>query len=162
MNNININIGSDGVNHHPLNNLTFEGGQMSNDIYNLEQNIKEWFKNHPVRFKKSKKFSDSCKGVLNPFYGKKHTNETKQFLSKKQTGVPIHSEKWKKCLSKKMMLNNIGGFGKDNGFYGKKHTEETRKIIKLKRAKQIINEETKEKMSLAHKKRWQILKLTRG
>ena len=161
MNNININIGSDGVNHHPLNNLTFEGGQMSNDIYNLEQNIKEWFKNHPVRFKKSKKFSDSCKGVLNPFYGKKHTNETKQFLSKKQTGVPIHSEKWKKCLSKKMMLNNIGGFGKDNGFYGKKHTEETRKIIKLKRAKQIISEETKEKMSLAHKKRWQKLKLTR-
>ena len=93
-------------------------------------------------------------GKLNSFYGKKHTEETKAKIRKKVKGVKKHSEEFKKRLSERLKLNNIGGFAEDNGFYGKKHTIESRKKIKEARARQVITEETKKKMSEAHKKRW--------
>ena len=68
-------------------------------------------------------------GKANPFYGKKHSKATKQYLSQKQLGVPIHTEAWKKELSRRFKLNNPGGKGKDNPFYGKTHNKETRKYL---------------------------------
>lgn len=76
----------------------------------------------------------SCnkKGKQNPFYGKSHTEETKQHLSKfmKDRFVgennsfygKTHSEKTKNILRQKCPR-----YGKDNGFYGKTHTDEFKK-----------------------------------
>lgn len=57
-----------------------------------------------------------CSGEKNSFYGKKHTDETKQKISNSRKG---------KCV------------GKENPFYGKTHTEETIKKIKEANAKYI-------------------------
>jgi hypothetical protein len=40
--------------------------------------------------------------------------------------------------------------GHKNSFYGKKHTEESKKKIKEARSKQVITEETKQKLSISH------------
>ena len=47
----------------------------------------------------------------------------------------------------------MGNCGIFNAFYGKKHTEETKQVIREKRAKQVITEETRKKMSLSQKGR---------
>ena len=131
-----------------------------NQIFNVETKLTNKYLSSYLKNNNGKvlSYTDSFMGENNPFYGKKHTKETKEFLSKKQTGVPIHSEKWKKELSRRMKLNNIGGSGKNNPFYGKKHSEETLKIIREKRAKQIISLEIRKKMSETHKKRWAKIK----
>lgn len=68
------------------------------------------------------------------------------------------ANKGKKQSDKTKKLRSEQEIGKHKGvlnhFYGKTHSEETRKIIKEKRAKQVITEETKQKMSDAHKKRY--------
>ena len=102
---------------------------------NINLDVKKYIKNNPKLFvfkellKKHNEFSNSCKGELNAFYGKKHTQESIDKQIKAQTGKPIHSEEHKKKLSKRFKTNNPGGAGKDNGFYGKKHTAETRRKI---------------------------------
>lgn len=61
-------------------------------------------------------------GEHNPFYGKHHTEETKQLISSKNQGRPISErerEIRRKCNA-----------GERNPFYGKQHTEETK--IKIK------------------------------
>ena len=80
------------------------------------------------KFFNKKRICNSCNkiGKLNPFYGKKHTNELKTKLSKERKG------KW--------------FIGEKNYFYGKKHTEESKNKIKEKRKFQIITEETKNKL----------------
>lgn len=66
-------------------------------------------------------------GELNPFYGKKHTEELKKQRSLERKG------KW--CI------------GENNGFYGKKHSEELKqKLSKLNKNKKV-SEETKQKIS---------------
>lgn len=89
-------------------------------------------------------------GELNYFYGKKHTQETKDKISQKNTGInnyfygkkrPEHSIKisgenhpmyGKKnaLLSEYNKKNKIG----NKNFFGKKHTEETKKILSIKNA----------------------------
>lgn len=103
-------------------------------------------------------------GVFNPFYGKKHTQETKDFLTQKQLGVPIHTEEHKKELSRKFSGKGNPMYGRTkekNPFYGKTHTPEVRAIIKAKRKLQITTEETKAKMSASAKKRWRLIKLNK-
>lgn len=53
----------------------------------------------------------------NPFYGKKHTQETKNKISKKLTG--------RKASKEEIEIRRIINTGKSNPFYGKKHSEET-------------------------------------
>jgi len=70
-----------------------------------------------------KKLSDWAKqrtGELNPFYGKTHTKEVRETISKKLSGGKIA--------------------GENNPFYGKSHTEETKNIISRKN-KIICNKE---------------------
>lgn len=60
--------------------------------------------------------SKAFSGENNPFYGKKHKEETLQILRTK-------------CAN----------YGEDNGFYGKKHTEETLEILKAKaKGKKVV------------------------
>jgi hypothetical protein len=63
-------------------------------------------------------------GETNPFFGKTHTKEQKQ--------------KWK-------------GQGHTRGMSGKKHTPETIEKMKAARAKQVISNETKQKLSVKNK-----------
>ena len=63
---------------------------------------------------------------FNSFYGKKHTEETKKYLS---------------ILKKKQYI------GHNNPFYGKKHTEETKKIMSEKKIGKKRSENAKQKIS---------------
>jgi hypothetical protein len=49
--------------------------------------------------------------------------------------------------------NTEKAIGENNSMFGKKHTEETKLKIKEKRKKQVITEETRDKMSISHKQR---------
>lgn len=87
----------------------------------------------------------SFKGENNPFYGKKHTEETLKKLSAINKGKPStfkgrhHTEESKRKLSEahtglkfseesKLKMSESRK-GENNGFYGKHHTIETRKKI---------------------------------
>ena len=59
-------------------------------------------------------------GEDNPFYGRKHTEETRKIIAEKNRGRK-KSEKEIEELRKR----NVG---EKNPFYGKKHTESTKKI----------------------------------
>ena len=61
-------------------------------------------------------------GKENPFYGKHHTDETKQIISKKNAGRIVTDEERK-------MRSEIN-IGSNNPFYGKKHSDETKNKIK--------------------------------
>jgi very-short-patch-repair endonuclease len=81
----------------------------------------------------------SCKssGENNPFYGKKHSDKTKEIISTKATGRNIgelngffgkhHSEETKAILRKK-----CPHIGANNGFFGKTHRSETVDTIRRK------------------------------
>lgn len=61
------------------------------------------------------------KGDKNPFYGKTHTNDTKNKISEYRTGTTA-SDETKALMSSQRQ-------GEKNGMYGKGHTEESRKKI---------------------------------
>lgn len=80
-------------------------------------------------------------GEENPFYGKKHSKETREKLSKSSKGRP-----------------GVKKYGEDNHFHGKNHSPETIKLIRQKTLEQFKtlghpfqgrkhSEETKKKMS---------------
>ena len=60
-------------------------------------------------------------GKSNPFYGRVHTDKTKQLISEKLTGNS-HTLEWREEQSRRMS-------GERNPFYGKTHTEETRSML---------------------------------
>lgn len=60
-------------------------------------------------------------GELNPFFGRSHTEETKDLIREKRK-LQVFTEE----TIKKMQESNSG---EGNGFYGKTHTEETKKLI---------------------------------
>jgi G:T-mismatch repair DNA endonuclease (very short patch repair protein) len=95
------------------------------------------------------KISESKKGKKlgkdNPFYGKTHTREAREKISKSKKGKPGHpiSNEAKKKISeskkgkprskecKRKVSESKKGkqLGKDNPFFGKTHTEETKKKL---------------------------------
>lgn len=89
-----------------------------------------------------KKMSDSHKGENNHFYGKHHTEEVKNKLSKINTGKH-HSEE----SIKKISLGN----------QGKIVSEESKKKISSSRKGIIFSEETKRKMSEAKKLKREVI-----
>lgn len=102
-------------------NMTYGGEGVRGIIFDNEikskisDTLKEYYKTHE-----------------NPFYNKKHTDETKKLLSeiaKKRGTSPLKgkplSEKHRKLISERNKLN----VGEKNPFYGKKHNEKTKKDI---------------------------------
>lgn len=83
-------------------------------------------------------------GANHPFFGKKHSEETKRLLSELHKGMRTGP------------LNNFYGedhSGEKNGFYGKKHDEETcKKMSEIKKAQIETNEEYHAKVCEASKK----------
>ena len=61
-------------------------------------------------------------GENNPFFGKKHTEETRRKISDKNSGRIVSEEERKK----RSIINS----GENNPFYGKHHTDETKEKIK--------------------------------
>jgi hypothetical protein len=70
------------------------------------------------------KLSIATKGVNNPFYGKKHTKETKEFLSKRQIGLkrPPLSEETKKKIGDANRGGSSWVIGLKQPIAGKKRT----------------------------------------
>ena len=111
----------------------------------------------------SKKFS----GSGNFFYGKKHTEETKKYLSESRKGkyIGANSPNYGMVMSseQRQLISNANKGkkrtddvrqkmseqrqGENNGFYGKNHTEETKTVIRQKRKLQVITTESNIKRS---------------
>ena len=111
-------------------------------------------------YKKDKKIARAVqgKGIFNSFYGKKHTEESKALMLR---FGPKHSDEFKANLSERMKDNKIGVNPKTGRSYslGCKLPQELKdKISKTLTGKSASNE-TKAKMSAAHKERWRLRKL---
>jgi group I intron endonuclease len=77
-------------------------------------------------------------GESNPFFGKKHNEETKKLLSEKKKGKKLSKEhRLKFC-------DNING--ERNPFYGKKHSIETKQKIREAKLGKKLSDETKAKL----------------
>jgi len=79
--------------------------------------------------------SQKMKGENNPFYGKKHSRETRDKLSfNASQRIGKNNPFYGKHITDehKLKMNNALGdiSGKNNPFYGKKHTEKTREIMR--------------------------------
>ncbi|BAU27807.1 group I intron endonuclease [Aneurinibacillus soli] len=83
--------------------------------YNKKPN--EWMTEEGYKRRKEFYASGVFKGENNPFYGRGHTKEVLEILSKK-------------CAN----------FGEKNGFYGKHHTEETKEKISIKNKGRLAGE----------------------
>jgi hypothetical protein len=73
-------------------------------------------------------------GKLNGFYGKKHTEETKQLLREKTLEL-LKNEKFKMsriCVGEKNGMYGKSRSGDLNPMFGKKHSEEARKKMSEK------------------------------
>jgi len=97
----------------------------------------------------------SISGKNNPMYGKHHTEETKQRISKKNKDY-ITSEETKKKISKAMKGKNnpmYGKCGKESPMYGKRHTEETKKKISIANSNPSVERRQKISKALKGKKK---------
>jgi G:T-mismatch repair DNA endonuclease (very short patch repair protein) len=90
-------------------------------------------------------------GIKNPFYGKKHTNETKNTIASHNKGNQYWVGKKHRDDSKSKMSKYWKGrqVGDKNPFYGKKHNAKTMKIIVEKTKKWRENLSSDEKQSLS-------------
>jgi len=96
-----------------------------------------------VRKKFCMMLSKNRKGSKHPFYGRKHTKETKERISNALKNRVLSEE-----TLKRMSESHIG---EKHNFYGKRHSKETiRKMSLVKKGKKL-SKETKEKISKAHK-----------
>ena len=89
-----------------------DGNPLNNNVENLRWATPKENSNNPITKQRQE---IAMSGKNNPFYGKKHTKEAKDKISK----------------------SRIGKYGGDkNPFFGKKHSEETRKkLSELKKAR---------------------------
>lgn len=131
-----------------------------------------WYKRgFQTRWIKNKIFYSSqwlTDGERNPFYGKQHSKELKEKLSKERKGVwytgkdnPMYNksvldvwkekypENWEEKYDKWRKAVSDGNTGDKNGFYGKTHTSETINLIKEKNKKTIENRSIEEKNKIS-------------
>jgi len=107
-------------------------------------NVKMYFGSNGLVKRKYLCFSCVKKGVKNSFYGKKHTMEFKNRLSKERKGVwyvgnknPMYGKSYFDWVSedkKKEICSKISNSltGEKNGFYGKHHSQKTKDILRNK------------------------------
>ena len=100
-----------------------------------------------LREERCKVLSEALSGKGNPFWGKKHTTETRKILSEK-------------CANKGEANGMFGvhRFGDDNPMFGKSHSKTTKqKMSKLKKGKKWVfneNEETNKLVLPEEVKQW--------
>jgi hypothetical protein len=99
--------------------ISFLKTQDRNEGYNIEAGGNNKIMTQETKDKLSKIFSERFLGEGNPFYGKHHSEETKQRLSEIRTGS-IMSKETKEKMSKVKM-------GENNSMFGKKHSENSLK-----------------------------------
>lgn len=121
---------------------TFEYGKYVVFMTNAEHNTYH-HKGKTLSSEQKAKLSETNKGEKNGFYGKKHTEETRQRLREIALGRKLSEETKQK----------IKAFWKDhkNGFYGKRHSEEAKRKISEAHKGKKLSEETRKKMSEAHR-----------
>lgn len=78
----------------------------------------EWKENHSKRMSGENHPNWGKRGTGTPYFGKKHTEETKKRIGDSSRGKKL----------------NVDRSGEKNSFYGKKHTEETK--LKMRKPKQ--------------------------
>ncbi|MGX7134079.1 NUMOD3 domain-containing DNA-binding protein [Enterococcus thailandicus] len=111
-------------------------------------------------------------GALNPFFGKKHTIESRQKMSLSHKGQSPWNKGRNNVYSdetlEKMSLSKKGKkisdehkaairkaqSGVNHPMYGKHHSEETKQILREKAVGKKISEVTRNKMSLSQKRRF--------
>jgi len=98
--------------------------------HSLSEETKEKLRNRIISDETKAKLSEACAGEKNGFYGKKHSKETKEKLSKSRKGSKFSEE-----VKAKMSESRSG---KNNSFYGKKHSEETKAKMKANREKKKL------------------------
>ena len=116
---------------------------LSPNGYNLQEGGRGGVPSEDARRKMSNAHKGLCAGEKHPMFGKHHSDETKQKISKSHKGKPAHnkgkpmSEETKKKLSesKKGLLS-----GEKNPMFGKHHSDETKqKISKVHKGKPAHN-----------------------
>ena len=105
----------------------------------IRQKISESNKGRIVSSETRKKMSDlrqgTCKGEENPFFGKHHTEETKEKNRQAHVGKKLSEETRQKMK------------GRASSFLGKQHSEETKAKMRETRKRQVFSQETKRKIS---------------
>lgn len=121
-----------------------------------------WNKGIPHRPEVKEKISRARKGHFigqdNPFYGRKHTKETKELIGKKSKGRkwPEKSKREKSEATKgrKNSMYGVRFYGKDNHNYGKKWNQEQKlemRQIKLEFYKSSKGKELKERFKILYR-----------
>jgi hypothetical protein len=91
------------------------------------------------------KLSQNRLGELNPFYGKRHSDETK---------LKIQSSNRARATDEFRLKMSALTSGALNGHYGKKHSAEARVKISIKASQRVLSTETKRKIGAASKIAW--------
>lgn len=109
--------------------------------------------------KKDKKYCSKHvpkSGISNPFYGKHHTEETREKISKKALEKYKDNDQLKQAISEKSKeLWNDPGFRKkivksmSLSHIGKKHSEETKEKMSKAHKGRVVSEETRKKLKMA-------------
>lgn len=134
-----------------------------NETFNLDIDPIEIYEEFEV-------ISGGFDGDLNPFYGKKHTEETKEIIKQKILELCKNNDfKMTRvnCKEKNGMYDSKR-FGKLNPMYGKKHTEDAKKKQSEKRKEWFKNNEsylkgkpcldsTKKKLSEKNSKEYKLI-----
>lgn len=131
-NNIHFNVHLQrAYNKYGSDNFEMSVVEICNDESKIAQLEEKWISEFRSKYECYNTLSGgpTMKTTNNPFYGKKHTTESKKKMSEARTGKYTGE------------LNNFYGAdhsGKNNGFFGHKHTEESRKKMSKTKAKMYV------------------------
>lgn len=122
-------------------------------------NVSDSMKSSLKNIQRIEKLKVSMKGEGNPFYGKHHTEETKEKIRSKKIGKHL-TEEHKKKISKNNTRPFLGRKHKPeskekmrNAHMGKHLTEEHKKKLSEVGKGRVIPEETRKRISNTHKKK---------
>lgn len=125
----------------PLCNMT-GGGEGGSKGPITREKLRQTHLGKKLSIEHRKKIGDACRGELNGFYGKKHSEQSLKKMSESH---------------KKYKVWNIG----INGYKNKPRTEKQKLAASIRvkeynktHIRQPISQETRNKMSASHKKRW--------